>query len=85
MSDFVNGLFELIGAAFIAMSIRRLIIDKQVRGLSLWHPMFFLLWGAWNLWFYPAVGCWYSFTGGVAVFITNAIWMGLMLYYSRKE
>lgn len=83
--DLGNGLFECFGAVFICLSIYRLIQDKRVMGISLAHPLFFWVWGVWNLFFYPAVGAWLSFYGGIAVLITNSIWFGLVIYYKRKR
>ncbi len=82
--DLINGSFELIGAPFILLSIIRLHKDKQVLGINWAHPGFFTAWGLWNLYYYPHLGQWYSFIGGVAIVIVNAVWVAQMLYYSRK-
>lgn len=82
--DLINGLFELFGGAFVALSCRQLYRDKQVKGISLWHPTFFTAWGAWNLLFYPAVGAWWSFLGGIGVMVVNSLWLGMLLYYRKR-
>ena len=85
MSDFVNGLFEWFGAFFIVRSIARLGREKRVAGVTTAHPFFFLLWGLWNLWFYPALGCMFSFVGGLALVLAQAIWfMQILGYRSRR-
>jgi hypothetical protein len=84
-ADTINGLFECLGGVFIALSIRRLWIDKRVHGVSLVHPIFFNAWGFWNLYFYPAVNCWWSFWGGVGVVVTNTIWVSMMIYYRGRK
>lgn len=84
-ADLINGLFEVFGGAFIFLSIRRLHREKIVRGVSLVHVMFFTLWGAWNLYYYPSLDQWFSFVGGVAVSIANVTWFGQIIYYSIAE
>lgn len=84
MADAVNGLYESLGGLFIAFSIWRLWHDKQCKGISLVHVLFFWSWGFWNLYFYPAVGAWYSFYGGIGIVIVQSIWLAMILYYRRK-
>lgn len=79
--DLVNGSFELLGALSIANNIRQLIKDKLVKGVSLWSTCFFTSWGLWNLYYYPHLDQMYSFGGGVALCITNVIWLVLARKY----
>lgn len=83
--DLINGGFELMGAPFVALSIRRLIKDKKVHGVSWVACLFFNAWGFWNLYYYPHLGQWVSFVGGVAITTANTVWVALLLYYSHKE
>lgn len=83
--DTINGLFETLGGLFVASSCVRLYKDKQVHGVSLIHPLFFLAWGFWNLYFYPQYGCWWSFWGGIGVVATNVVWISMMIYYSPRR
>ena len=85
MPDLVNGLFELLGGLLIALSCRRLYLDKQVKGVSLWPVLFFNSWGMWNLYFYPSQGCWLSFLGGLSTVTANTVWVGQIVYYSRRR
>jgi hypothetical protein len=80
--DVVNGMFELFAAPFICLSIKKLIRDKQIHGVSWVHASFFSAWGFWNLFYYPHLGQWFSFIGGIAVVTTNTAWVLLMLWYS---
>lgn len=79
--DLINGLFETLGGLFIACSCYRVIQDKQVKGISLWPVLFFNSWGFWNLFFYPAIGAWWSFLGGLGVVTANTIWTTLLIRY----
>ncbi len=79
--DFINAVFESFGGAFVGLSVIQVYKDKEVRGLSLWHVLFFTLWGYWNIYYYPILGQWWSFYGGVGVMVTNTTWLGLILYY----
>jgi hypothetical protein len=83
MMDLINGLFELLGGFFILPSIRRVRADRRVAGVSWVHMAFFTGWGFWNLLYYPALGQWCSFFGGVALVVVNLYYLGLLLYYGR--
>ncbi len=83
--DIVNGSYEMLGAPFILLSIINLYKCKQVRGVTWWHPAFFGTWSLWNLYYYPHLGQWFSFFGGILISLTTCVWLGMMLYYIRKE
>ena len=83
--DLFNGVFEFCGAGFILLSVARLYREKVVRGVSWVHVAFFSAWGFWNLFYYPHLGQWISFAGGIGIVGTNTFWLCQLLYYSRKE
>jgi hypothetical protein len=85
LGDAVNGLFETIGAVCIFANIRALLRDKQVRGVYWPATAFFWAWGIWNLWFYPSLGQWFSFAGGLLICACNFVWLALALTYSRGQ
>ena len=83
--DLINGIFELFGVLFILLSVRRLLIDKMVQGISWLQTAYFTVWGLYNLIFYPSLGLWYSFIGGIAIVITNTIWLIMLIYYTKTH
>lgn len=83
--DQVNGLFECFGGVFIYLSVAKLSKEKKVRGVSWLHAGFFALWGYWNLFYYPHLEQWVSFVGGILVVLMNTVWLGQLVYYTRKE
>lgn len=83
--DAINGFFELLGALLICLSIRRLYRDRSIRGVSTIPTAFFALWGWWNLLFYPAVGAWWSFYGGLFMVAANSVWLLQMGYFTINE
>lgn len=85
MWDLVNGSFEIFGGFFIMFSCIKLLKEKKVRGVSWVHVTYFTLWGFWNLAYYPHLEQWTSFVGGSLVVLTNCFWLGLLIYYIRKE
>lgn len=83
--DVINGLFESFGAIMIVLNILAIIRDQELKGVH-WGPtIFFTAWSFFNLWFYPANGLWFSFLGACSIVVTNAIWLGLVLYYRRRQ
>jgi len=85
MQDLINGCFELFGGCFILLSVLRLYKDKQVYGVNWLHPAYFTAWGWWNLYYYPSLGQWLSFSGGIVIVILNTIWILQMAYYLKLK
>lgn len=83
--DFINGLFEFCGGVFILNHCRALYRDKLVKGVSILSTVFFSLWGVWNLYYYPHLEQMWSFAGGIVIVGGNCLWIGMMVYYSRRE
>lgn len=82
-ADLANGLFEGLGAVFLAMNVRQLWQDRELRGVH-WAPtVFFTAWSSFNLWFYPSQGLWWSFWGGLSIAIVNAVWLLSVVKFRR--
>ena len=83
--DIFNGIFELVAGCFIWLSVRKLHQEKLVRGVH-WLPIgFFMVWGYWNLFYYPHLGQWFSFWGGIGVVMTNTLWVLMATRYIIHE
>lgn len=83
--DLINGTFEF-GAGFaVLLHCRQLFKDKMVRGISWLATLFFSSWGIWNLYYYPHLGQWASFFGGLSIVSANLLWVSMMGYYIWKE
>jgi len=85
MNDIINGCIEFFGGVLLWFSVLQLVRDKEIKGISPVPVTFFTLWGFWNLFFYPSVGCWWSFYGGLNIVIANSIWLILMFHYRRNK
>lgn len=79
--DLVNGLFEFFGGAVNWLNVRQLLRDKKLRGVSKIPTVVFTTWGFWNLFYYPHLGQWLSFTGGIVIVGANAFWVYLAWRY----
>jgi len=85
MHDLVNSLFELSGGLFVLLNVRRIWLDRGLRGVSLVAIGFFWVWSVWNLFYYPSLAQWNSFWGGLGAFAATTVWLALALYYWRKD
>jgi hypothetical protein len=83
--DLINGCFEACGGLLLWMNVYRLYKDKEFKGVSTVPTAFFMGWGYWNLYYYPAVNCPLSFCGGLVIVAANTVWLGQMVYYSRRN
>lgn len=82
--DLINALFELLGSVMIWANVRQTARDQGYAGLYLPTVVFFALWGVWNLYYYPHLGQWLSFWGGVSIVTANTVWVIQMFYYGRR-
>ena len=84
IADLTNGLFEFGGGLLLWMNVLALHQSKQFRGVVITPTMFFAIWGFWNLYFYPSLGQWWSFFGGLNVVTANTVWVAQMIYYKGR-
>lgn len=78
--DLTNALFEMGGALVSLLSLRQLHRDRELRGVHPAPAVFFLLWGLWNVVYYPSLDQPLSTIGGAALVLVNAAWLLLLLH-----
>lgn len=86
VADIINGCFETLSSALLWMNVATLHRDKETKGVSIIPLTFFFSWGVWNsVYYYPHLGQWASFAGGVSLMLANGVWLGQMVFYRRKN
>lgn len=85
LPDAINGAFETLGGLLCWVNVIRLLSEKRIAGVYWPVQAFFSVWGIWNLYYYPSLGQWASFLGGVFLVLGNATWTVLAAYYARKQ
>lgn len=83
--DLINGSFELLGAVLTWRNFQQLRIDRTIAGVYWPTTAFFAAWGLWNLIYYPALGQWASFAGGVLLVAGNLAWVVLAVRLRARE
>jgi hypothetical protein len=83
--DLINGLFEAVGAGAVIGSILKLNKQKKVRGIHWGTSLYFLFWGAYNIFFYPYYGLIFSLLGACLLLAANLVWTVQLIYYTRKK
>ena len=83
--DIINGCIELIGACFTWRNFVQLRRDRHLVGVYWPTTAFFAAWGLWNLIYYPALGQWFSFAGGVLLVAGNVGWVMLAIRLRQGE
>jgi len=81
LNDIVNSLFELGGALLTWLNVKKLLRDKDIKGVFWPIWIFFTSWGFWNLYYYPSVGHLLSFWAGVLLVAGNTTWVVIAWYY----
>ncbi len=79
--DIVTGLFQLFAGILLFRNSWLLFKHKKIRGVSVLPTIFFLMWGFWNLFYYPYLEQMVSFYAGIIVLTANALWIGLAIFY----
>ena len=85
IADVTNGLFEALGGMLVWLNVRRILIDKQVKGTDGYVVIFFSAWGWWNLYYYPSLNQWLSTAGAVLMALANTTWLILFLRLKRAQ
>ena len=85
MIDAINSVFELGAAVLLTLNVYRVAKDGHVAGVSIVPTAWMSLWGAWNLYYYAALGQRWSWVAGVAVFLVNTIWVGLAVFSNWRK
>lgn len=83
-TDHINALFELAGAAFVWLNVYTIYQHKYVAGVTFQAAAVFMLWGFWNLFYYPHLGQYWSAIAAIILALGNAAWFVLAIYYSRS-
>lgn len=83
--DLINGLFEIFSGLFVLNHCRVILKDKQVAGVSIISVLFFVVWGMWNLYYYPHLGQNISFYGGIFICFANIVWVSLLIKYKLLQ
>jgi hypothetical protein len=82
--DLINGIFEAGLAVFLWKGVLVLRTDKKVKGFYWPTVAWTTAWGLYNLYFYPHLDQWFSFTGGVAVVLVNITWLAHVGLYALE-
>lgn len=82
--DLINASFEFLGAFAVIANIKAIRRDKQAKGFSILPVIFFVVWGFWNVFYYPSLGQYASAVGGLFIASCNSYYLYLVLKY-RKE
>ncbi len=85
VNDSINSLFEGIGALFVWRNVWQLFKDRAVRGVYWPTWAFFSAWGLWNLYYYPSLDQWFSFSAGVLLASGNITWCIMAFLFHQKK
>ena len=81
ISDLINCGFEAFASLAVYNHCRVIMRDKKVAGTSILSTAFFMAWGFWNMYYYPALGQNLSFFAGIGVCAMNCLYVYLLCKY----
>jgi hypothetical protein len=82
--DQINAGFEMAGAISRTFDCVQLYRAKRFVGGSLFTAFFFLMWGFFNIVFYPSLGQTYSYLAALALTTMNALWLVMAMYFNWR-
>lgn len=82
--DLVMGLFEFFGGVATWGNVAKIYKDKMFRGIDFRSVVFFTSWGIWNIYYYPHLGQWIAFWGGLVICLGNIAWITLAWRYRKS-
>src|ERR1035437_1362274 len=85
LPDLINGVFEAGLSFFLFKGVLKLRVDKEVLGFYWPTVVWTTAWGLYNLYFYPHLDQWCSFTGGLFVVAVNLSWLAHVAYYAKRK
>lgn len=83
--DAINGCYESLGSLAIWANVHKLWQDKVVLGAHWQSMIFWSSWSMWNLYYYPVLHQWFSFSGGCSLALANVVWTALAAYYMLRR
>jgi hypothetical protein len=81
--DIINGCIYLALTCFVWVSIRRVLIDREVKGVSWMTLGGFFSRSLWNLYFYTFLSQWFSLVGVFLLGVSELIYVILLYRYSQ--
>ncbi len=85
LADTVNATFQGVAALLVWHHVWMLRKDKAVAGISIPATCMMLLWSFWNMYYYPSLGQWWSFSTSIIMLGANAVRVFLLFKYKDNE
>ena len=82
--DLINGILEILGGVFIFTNVFRIYRTKSSASFHWASALFFTSAGFWNIYYYPHLGQWFSFSGGVFIVLANVTYLFLVMRYWKN-
>jgi hypothetical protein len=79
--DQINSIFPFVGCFVILLNIRKLYLDKEVKGIHWFPPLFFYCGQAWGVYFLYTLDQWYSLIAGFIFLMFSLLWYSMMIYF----
>ena len=77
MIDYITSCFQVGAIIFLCISIRKLYIDQELKGVSVWMMTYFTVWGYWGTYMFWKLGQFWSMSASIGLSVAYTIWLGL--------
>lgn len=84
LPDMINGAFEASAGAFSILNVIAIRKSRSIAGVHWLPTCVFSAWGVFNLYYYPHLGQWFSFVGGLSIASINMTWLAHVWYYATR-
>lgn len=81
LPDIINGIFEFGIGVFQYRNVQLIRKQREIKGVHWSITAWTSIWGLYNLYYYPSLSQWFSFSGGILIATMNITWLAHALYY----
>lgn len=83
--DAANATLEVLWTVVLCLSIRRIALDKVVKGISPWHIALTAFTACWFVLYYAHLQQWWSVLSAAVYCVAVSTWVATILWYARRK
>lgn len=80
--DACNAVLEVAWTVVLCLSIHRILVDREVKGISAWHIALTAFTAVWFIAFYVHLGQWWSVLSSLVYCVAVSTWVATIVWYA---
>jgi hypothetical protein len=83
--DRITALFTICAAFMWLLTLAKAYRLKEVKGVSVWTPLYFLVWTTWNTFYFWYLAQYWTATIGIVMLVIEGAWVVFVIRYTKPE